>query len=562
MQTFVSHHSPLNMDKITTPAHFSPAYRVRKAYATAFRVMGSYVWLSFCRRWMGRRWYEARIQDLHIRNAERVKNTILDLQGLFIKIGQMLSILSNFLPEAFQKPLEALQDKLPARPYHEVSQRIETELGKKPEELFAEFNPEPLATASIGQAHQATLADGTRVIVKVQHYGIESVATVDLDIIQKLTRLITWFMDIRGMDYLYSQIRKMIEEELDFSNEARSMDIIRKNLEGEKGVLIPVIHPAYSSGRVLTTTFHQGIKISDVAGLERFQIDRKELAARMTRIWCLMILKDGFYHADPHPGNLLVEENGDLVLLDFGATATLPPQMREGISSLIEAAVKNDTEDMIDACRKMGFLADGPDAEKVARKMIVALRNFLQNEVQFEGLNFKDIKIIPFNNSLTGLIQDIGFKGIAGTVQIPKEYVLLNRAITLLLGISNTIAPAFNPLEVVRPYMQEFILAQKGGALGYVRDFVQRTLTTTLSLPDELQKTIRKTRSGELEIRSPDIIASARMVARAIRKLVFAVLAIGLAFFSLQLWEMGWQHQAQWGWGLAGILLLGAVWRK
>ena len=274
-----------------------------------------------------------------------------------------------------------------------------------------------------------------------------------------------------------------------------------------------------------------------------------------------MALRDGFYHADPHPGNLLVEDNGDIVLLDFGATAVLPLQMREGISLLIEAAVKNDTEEMIEACRKMGFLAEGPDAEKVARKMIAALRNFLQNEVQFEGLNLKDIKINPFNNSLTGLIDDIGFKGIAGTVQIPREYVLLNRAIALLLGISSTLDPGFNPLEVVRPYMQEYIFAQKGGMLGYLRDFVQRTLTTALSLPDELQKTIRKARSGELEIRNPDTITGARIVAKAVRRLVLAVLAIGLAFFSLQLWEMGWQQEAKWGWGIAGALFLGALWR-
>lgn len=549
------------MKKEKLPRQFSPGYRVRKAYATAFRVLFSYVWLSFRRRWMGQRWYDARIYDLHIRNAERVKNTILDLQGLFIKIGQMLSILSNFLPEAFQRPLEALQDKLPARPYEDVARRITEELGQPPEVLFAKFNHEPLATASIGQAHQATLKDGTEVIVKVQHYGIEAVARVDLEVIQKITRIVTWFMDIKGMDYLYTQIRKMIEEELDFTNEVKSMEIIRKNLEAEKNVVIPVVHQAFSTGRILTTTFHRGVKISDTSELDRMKIDRRELAARLTRIWCGMVFRDGFYHADPHPGNILVESDGRMVLLDFGATATLPIQMREGITMLIEAAVKNDTEEMIEACRKMGFLADGPDAEKIARKMIAAMRDFLQNEVQFEGLNFKEIKINPFNSSLTTLINDIGFKGIAGTVQVPKEYVLLNRAVSLLLGLSNLLDPSFNPLEVVRPFMQDYILAQKGGALGYARDYLQRTLTTLIALPDELQKTIRKLRSGELEIKSPDALAGSEKVARAIRKLAFAVLSIGIAFFSLKLWEMGLHEEAKYGWGGSGFLLVVAVWR-
>lgn len=541
---------------------FTPGYRVRKAYGTALAVMSGYVWLSFLRRFRGRRWYERRITALHLRNAERVKDTILHLQGLFIKVGQMLSIMSNFLPEAFQEPLEALQDRLPARPYDEVARRFAEEFGKTPAELFLEFDAEPMATASIGQAHRARLTDDTEVVVKVQHYGIERVAAVDLDIIRRLTRLISWWMDIAGMDYLYTQIRKMIEEELDFSNEARVMEIIRKNLAAEPEVSIPAVHPAFSTRRVLTTTYCPGVKIADTAALDLQQIDRRALAARVLRVWCRMVFQDGFYHADPHPGNILVQPGGRLVLLDFGATATLPQQMREGMSRLVETAVKNDTEGMLDAFRLMGFLAEGPEAERMAKKMVAAVRNFLQNEVQFEGLNFRDIKINPFNNSFTELIRDIGFRGIAGTVQIPKEYVLLNRAITLLLGISNTLAPSFNPLDVVRPYMQEYVLAGKGGPLGYLRQLLQNTLTNAIALPDELHKTLRKARGGQLEIRTPDALAGARSVQRGLRQLVAAVLAVGLAFFSLRLHESGWAQEARWGFGVAAALALWALFRK
>jgi len=520
----------------------------------------SYFWLSLRRRFLGKRWYEQRIAALHIRNAERVKNAILELQGLFIKMGQMLSVMSNFLPEEFQRPLEALQDRLPARPYPEIRQRILEELGKPPEELFIRFDEIPIATASIGQAHRAALPDGTEVVVKAQHFGIEIIAQVDLNIIQRLTRIMAWFMDIQGMDYLYSQIRQMIEEELDFANEVRAMETIRGNLADEPEVTIPEVFTAYSTTRVMTTRLCMGAKISDLAQLDAWGVDRRALAARLLRVWCRMVFKDGFYHADPHPGNLLVDEKGHVTLLDFGATARLSPQIREGITQLIEATVKNDTEGMVEACRTMGFLAEGPEAEKMARKMIAALRNFLQNEIQFEGLDFRNIQVNPFNNSLMDLVREIGFRGIAGAIQVPKDYVLLNRTVTLLLGLSNSLDPTYNPLDTVRPFAQQYLLQDKGGPLGYVRDLLQRILTSTLALPDELQKTLRKARAGELEVRTPDTEAGARRVARALRQLTFAVLAVGAAFFSLRMREMGWVEEGRWGLWAAGVLGVGALW--
>ncbi|MEO0875277.1 MAG: AarF/UbiB family protein, partial [Bacteroidota bacterium] len=154
------------------PLLHSPSKRIRKAYSVFARVAFSYLWLYLRKRLFGQAYFEKRITSLHIRSAERVKKAILELQGLFIKVGQLLSILTNFLPEEFQAPLDSLQDQVPARPYEQVRQRIVAELGKEPEDLFADFSREPLAAASIGQAHRARLEDGTEVVVKVQHLNI------------------------------------------------------------------------------------------------------------------------------------------------------------------------------------------------------------------------------------------------------------------------------------------------------------------------------------------------------------------------------------------------------
>jgi ubiquinone biosynthesis protein len=523
---FAEQFIPLPFALFAMNPSFSRARRIRKAYWTALVVMSSYGLLHLGGKIFGSRYYENRILALHLRNAERVKKAILELNGLFIKVGQMLSILSNFLPEAFQKPLEELQDRIPPRPYEQVRRRIVQEFGKTPEELFTRFDQTPLAAASIGQAHRAQLPDGSEVVVKVQHADIEQIAGVDLEVIRRLTRLIAWFFDIKGMDYLYSQVRKMIEEELDFVREAQSMQQIARNLQGETGMVIPDVHPAWSTSRILTTTWHEGVKISNLEQLDTWQVDRRDLAERLLRAYCQMVFTDGFYHADPHPGNILVKSDGTLVLLDFGATGRLSPTMREGIPQLIEAAVKNDTEGMVNACRSMGFLADGREAELMAEKMITALRNFLQNEVQFEGLNFKDIKVKPFDNSLFQLIQDIGFSGISSTVQVPKDYVLLNRMLTLLLGLCNSLDSKLNPLDVVRPYAQNFVLGQRGDLVTFVRNLLQNTLTNTLALPDELRQTMQKVRRGQLEMLNPDVRDSARLLYLAVHQVLFALLAL------------------------------------
>ncbi len=535
---------------------YSPSWRIRKAYATALAVMWSYIWLLFLKNIFGKKYYEKRILALHIRNAERVKKAILELKGLFIKIGQLLSILGNFLPEAFQKPLEELQDRIPARPFSEVQERIVRELGKTPGELFTRFDDTPLASASIGQAHRATLPDGTEVVVKVQHANIEEIAAVDLRIIRKINGVVAWFFDIKGMDFLYSQVRKMIEEELDFTQEARSMQRIAESLKDEPRFAIPEVYAPYSTQRTLTTTWHEGVKISNLARLDEWQIDKRDLATRLIRVYCRMVFRDGFYHADPHPGNILVKQDGTIVLIDFGAVAELSKQMQEGIPRLIEAAVKNDSDAMIEAARSMGFIAKGQEAEEMAEKMIDAMRNFLQNEIQLEGLNFKDIKVNPLNNSMLDLIREIGFSGVSGTVQVPKDWVLMNRMITLLLGLSTTLDPKLNPLDVVRPYVREFVVGEKENLVEFVAKLLRRTVATSLGLPDELHRVLQKIEKNKLETRTPDIREGSKLLYQVGQQFVLTLMIIASATFGYLFYDSGEMNGAKWGFGVSAFFLL------
>ena len=518
-------------NKMTRDKIYNASWRTRKAYRVTAVVMGSYIRLFLLKKIFGKKYYEKRIAGLHLKNARRIKRAILELNGLFIKIGQLLSILSNFLPDEFQKPLEELQDKIPPRPFHEVEKRLRSELGDSPAALFQSIEKTPHASASIGQVHRAVLPDGTTVAVKVQHYSIEEIARVDLKIIHKINKIIGWFFHIRGLDYVHSQIRKMILEELDFRQEAHSMLVISQNLQTEERLVVPRVHPFYSTGRVLTTTWYDGVKIADTDQLDRWGINKADIVERLLRAWCKMVLKDGFYHADPHPGNILIQPDGTIVLLDFGAVAHLGPNLREGIPVLIEAAIKNDNATVIETMRQMGFLTDGPQAGEMAERMINALRNFLQNEVKLNGLDFKNIEVDPFNNSLFSLIRDIGLSDITGAVQVPKDFVLLNRTLTLLLGISNNLAPQLNPLQVVRPFVKEYISTNGQDLVGLLRSFLHRSLSTAIGLPDKLHRAIHIIEKGQLISRTPDIKEGARLLYQVGQQFVFAILIIAACIF-------------------------------
>jgi predicted unusual protein kinase regulating ubiquinone biosynthesis (AarF/ABC1/UbiB family) len=250
--------------------------RRRKAYWTATRVGLSYLWLYLRSKIFGQQYWQKRIRHKNSANAIRLKNTMLELQGLFIKAGQLISTLSNVLPDEFRGPLEELQDQAPPHSYEVISKVIQRELGKPIEAIYSRFDIEPIAAASIGQAHRANL-NGKEVVVKIQHPEIDQLAHIDLTIIERIVRLFARFMKIKGIEHLYEQVEQMIEEELDYVQEAVSMQIIKQNLSHEAFIYVPEVYTAYSSKRVLTIEYCDGVKINDVLQLDEWGLSRSAL---------------------------------------------------------------------------------------------------------------------------------------------------------------------------------------------------------------------------------------------------------------------------------------------
>lgn len=545
--------------------NYRPFVRKYKAYTTALVVAFSYLKLNLISKVFGKKYYQKRIEALHLKNAERVKKTILELQGLFIKIGQLISILSNVLPDEFRGPLESLQDKIPARPYAEVEQTIIREFGKTPQELFTTFDKKPLAAASIGQVHRATL-NGAEVVVKVQHINIPVTSKADLVILSNLVKIHEFFMDVKGLEHLYEQVRQMVEDELDYEREAISMNIIRENLLGQTDlrVIIPEVFLTHSTQRVLTTGYCEGVNIGQVAQLDTWQIDRPDLAKRVIELYCKMILIDGFYQADPHPGNILVNASGDIILLDYGAVARLTENTKNAIPELIEAVLKDNTENIVKALKKMGFIADGRDAEMMMEKFVEIFRRFLLEEVQIDGMNLKEVKLKSGLGAITNVIGQIDIRDVSESVQIPKDYVLLYRAAVLLLGVSFQVAPTLNPVDVVKPYIEENLVNRQETLKGVVVNSLKGQLTTALALPQDLHRFLKETSRGETEVKITGVKPGFEMLWWMGQMLFFGNTAAVCAYW-IFLSDSAFQVNTQQGlygvFGLASILFLRA-WRR
>ena len=535
------------------------SYRFMRAYWTTFVVIGSYLWFSFLSRTLGRGWADQHVTEVHGKNARRVERTIVELQGLFIKVGQLLSIMANFLPAEFRSGLEGLQDQVPPRPYRDIAARVEAELGKPVGALFDRFCEVPIASASLGQVHEAWLKDGTHVAVKVQHRDIDEIVRLDLTTIRRILTIVNWFIPVQGMDAYYHQVRTMISEELDFLREARNIDRIADNFLKDPEMRFPRPVPGLCTERVMVTTFVEGVKVGDLAALDAQGIDRKVLARRIVTVFCQQIFVDGVYHADPHPGNMLVGPGGELVLLDFGAVGELSRDMREGIPEFLEAVIRRDTEAIIKALRKMGFLSRTSTID-VSEKVIEFFHQRFQEEVKLESFNLKDIRIDP-QKGLESLVDlrkmNIGLREISGAFHVPRDFVLLERTILLLTGVCTELDPELNPMEVIRPYLRDFVLGNRDWAqiaLESVKDMGLKALT----LPDDLRKFLTRANRGEAEVKVRGLRQAAAMVYAGTRQIVYAALGIASGYAALELYLAGHVRLAQYclyGAGTMGTIL-------
>jgi predicted unusual protein kinase regulating ubiquinone biosynthesis (AarF/ABC1/UbiB family) len=527
-------------------AHHRPRFRVARAYLVTLRVLASYGWLRLWRPLMSAERYEERLTARHRRNARLVERTILRLDGLFIKVGQLISILTNFLPEEFREGLEGLQDQIPSRPLDEIVARIERELGRGPETLFAWWNPTAVASASLAQVHEARLHDGRRVAVKVQHADVDELVRLDLTAIRRIIALVQRVTRVRGLESYHREVRAMVLEELDFTREASHVETIGARFADDPLVGTPRVIPELSTRRILTTEFVDGVKVSDLRALEAQGIDRRQLAERILGAYCRMIFVDGVYHADPHPGNILVRPDGGVVFLDFGAVGTLSPQMKEGIPLFLEGVIGRDAAKITSALRRMGFVAlpgRGTDGDMAERVIEYFQRRFLE-QVTIQSWSLSDVQV-DMRAKLEAMADlrklDVSFRELTRTFQVPKDWVLLERTLLLLLGLCTHLDPTLNPMETIRPYLEDVVLGRKGERewTAMVRASMREMALSAISIPEGLNRMLARANHGELEVRVAGLREGANLVYQAAQQLIYAVLGVASGLVAYLSYERG-----------------------
>ncbi len=507
-------------------------FRFAKAYLTTFRVIGSYAWLRWKSRLLGREHYERRLEAVHARNGLRVTRTLLSLQGLFIKVGQLISIMANFLPEAFRRSLEQLQDRVPSRPYDQVAARIRSELGADPKDLFASFDETPIASASLGQVHRAETRDGRAVAVKVQHVGIEDVVRRDLKTIRRILGIIERFFPVENLDEYHRQIETMVRAELDFIREAENIGRIAGNFRDDPMVGFPEVLPELTTAKVLTASFCEGINVSRVEELDRLGVDRRKLARLLVTTYCQMIFVDGAYHADPHPGNIIVRPDGSVTFLDFGAIGTISPRMREGIPEFLEGIIRRNTGQIYAALRKMGFIARTAD-ETVAERVIEYFHKRFQEEVHVDAFNLKDLKLDPnevFRNLVDIETLGVSLRDLSGAFHVPGDWVLLERTILLLTGLCTHLDPEMRPVEVIYPYVREYVLGPERDWTQIFVESVKSTALSYLELPDQVQRFVSRSLKGQMELQVRGLAPLLQRTARTGRQITYAMLTAAAWF--------------------------------
>ncbi|HIK37234.1 MAG: AarF/ABC1/UbiB kinase family protein [Geminocystis sp.] len=453
------------------------------------------------------------------RQAIWIRESLLELGPTFIKVGQLFSTRADLFPTEYVEELSKLQDKVPAFSFEQVKEIIQQDLGKPVEELFLSFDPIPLAAASLGQVHKAQLKSGEEVVVKVQRPGLHQLFTIDLAILKQITR---YFQNHprwgKGRDWMgiYEECSRILWQEADYLNEGRNADTFRRNFRGVDWVKVPRVYWRYTSPRVLTLEYLPGIKISNYEALEAAGLDRKRLARLGARAYLQQVLNDGFFHADPHPGNLAVAPDGSLIFYDFGMMGTLKANVKEKLVEMLFAITEKNADKVIAALVDLGALQMPEDPSAVRRALQFLLDNFVDKP-------FEEQSISQISEELYEIAYDQPFR-------FPATFTFVMRAFSTLEGVGKGLDPDFNFMEVAQPFALEIMAEFSNGASKSILDQIGRQAVEVsnkaLGLPARIEDTLDKLEKGDIRVR-----VKASESERLLRKLVGMQMATNYTLF-------------------------------
>ncbi|MEM8804926.1 MAG: AarF/ABC1/UbiB kinase family protein [Cyanobacteria bacterium P01_G01_bin.38] len=423
-----------------------------------------------------------------------IRKTCLNLGPTFIKVGQLFSTRADLFPLEYVEELSKLQDQVPAFSYEQAKSIVEQELGRPLQELYKTFDPIPLAAASLGQVHRAQLHSGEEVVVKVQRPGLGRLFEIDLSILKGIAQYFQNHPEWgRGRDWLgiYAECCRILWLEIDFLNEGRNADTFRRNFRGVGWVKVPRVYWRYASPRVLTLEYVPGIKISHYEALEAAGLDRPRLASLGAQAYLHQLLNDGFFHADPHPGNIAVDLDGALIFYDFGMMGQIKPITRDGLMSTFIGVAQRNADQVMMSLVDLGALEQIEDMGPVRRSIQYILDNFMDKP-------FEEQSIGAISDDLYAVAYDQPFR-------FPATFTFVMRAFSTLEGVGKGLDPDFNFMEAAKPFAEQLMAngnsSNSNGLLGELSRQAAQVGTSAFGLPRRIEDTLDRLDRGDIRVR-------------------------------------------------------------
>ncbi|GAB4422714.1 MAG: AarF/ABC1/UbiB kinase family protein [Anaerolineae bacterium] len=470
--------------------------------------------------------------------AEHTRLALEELGPTFVKLGQILSTRPDLMPPQFLEELSRLQDAVPPAPWEQIKEVLEGELDGPLEQFFPTFDPQPLAAASLAQVHAASLPDGSQVVVKIQRPNIEKTINLDLDILYDMARLAKGRLPVGDIDLveLAEEFALTLRGELDYRREAHNADRFRKNFTGEPDIYVPTVYWDYTTRRVLVQEQMFGIKINDIEAIDAAGHNRHQLALNSARFIVKEILEDGFFHADPHPGNIFVLPGGVIGVMDFGTMGQLDPNDRAALVRLYVTAVRLDTVSLVEQLIQVGVAdinLDRPALQRDIRRLLL----------KYHGLPLQDVRAGDVMESLRPIIY-------RHRLRLPSNFWLLAKTLVMMEGVGLRLDPDFDIYAVSEPYVRRFLMrmwlpASWGPSLAHSATGWADLLN---SLPRQTTRILSQVERGDLELQIGIPLADQylnridRIVTRIVLTVLMAAIILALALLIPRL------NLGQWPW--------------
>ena len=435
------------------------------------------------------RWNQS-VELARLEPPARVRRAMEEMGPTFVKLGQILATRVDLFPPEWIAEFEKLQDRAPTVAFEAIHQQLAEDLGCAPEEVFAELNPEPLAAASIAQVHRARLEDGTEVILKVRRPGIRPIVEADLRLLARLAELIeTEVEDLRRYkpSEVVRQFTLSLRRELDLAAESRNAERVARNFEQHPEIVIPKVFWPWCSERMNVQEYIDGIAGRDLDAVDQSGLDRKMLAQRGTQAVLKMVLEDGFFHADPHQGNVLYLPENRIAFIDFGMIGRLSESRRNQVVNLLHGLVEHDAQGVVEV-----LLDWGGDGEVDTESLNLEIEGFVD---QYHGVALKDIKLGTMLMELTTLLRD-------HALSLPPDLALLIKAFVTLEGMGRQLDPDFDMVAEATPFLKRAMLSRYAPDVLAKRGWraLAGTVDLLTGLPQDLRQLLRSARSGKFQL--------------------------------------------------------------